>query len=113
MVALAGKGSSMNAPVWYCVRIASVDVQAGRHIAIQHQFEAVFRHFGGKHNDVAMYSSRFQGDMLTLYFSPATNRYAASFLRQINAEACAQPADVEGLVVGHTGTMRKLLGRGT
>jgi hypothetical protein len=58
-------------------------VQAGQHIAIQRQSEAVFRHFRGKHNDVAMYSSSFQGDILTLYFSPATNRYAASSLRQI------------------------------
>jgi hypothetical protein len=101
----------MNAPVWYCVRIPSIDVQAGRHIAIQDQFEAVFRHLRGQHNDVAMYSSGFQGDIVTLYFSPATNRYAPSFLRQINAEACDQPADVEGFLVGHTGTMRKLLGR--
>jgi hypothetical protein len=101
----------MNAPVWYCVRIPNIDVQAGRHIAIQGQFEATFRQFGGKHNDVAMYSSGFQGGILTLYFSPATNRYAASFLRQINAQACDQPADVEGFLVGHTGTMRKLLGR--
>jgi hypothetical protein len=101
----------MNAPVWYCVRIPSIDVQAGRHIAIQDQFEAAFRHFRGQHNDVAMYSSAFQADILTLYFSPATNRYAAAFLRQINAEACGRPADVEGFLVGHTGTMRKLLGR--
>jgi hypothetical protein len=101
----------MNAPVWYCVRMPSVDVQAGRHIAIQHQFESVFRHLGGKHNAVAMYSSGFQGDILTLYFSPATNEYAAPFLRQIKAEACDQPADVEGFLVGHTGTMRKLLSR--
>ena len=99
----------MNAPVWYCVQMPSVDVQAGRHIAIQHQFEAVFRHLRGKHNDVAMYSSGFQGDILTLYFSPATNEYAAPFLRQIKAEACDQPADVEGFLVGHTGTMRQLL----
>jgi hypothetical protein len=101
----------MNASVWYCVRIPGIDVQAGRHIAIQNQFEAEFRHFHGKHNDVAMYSSGFHGDILTLYFSPATNKYAASFLQQINAEACDQPADVEGLLVGHTGTMRRLLGR--
>jgi hypothetical protein len=91
----------------------SVDVQAGRHIAIQHQFETVFRHLSGKHNDVAMYSNGFQGDILTLYFSPATNEYAAPFLRLINAEACEQPADVEGFLVGHTGTMRKLLSRET
>jgi hypothetical protein len=101
----------MKAPVWYCVRIPSIDVQAGRHIAIQDQFEAEFRHLRGQHNDVAMYSSGFRGDTLTLYFSPATNTYAASFLRQIKAEACEQPADVEGFLVGHTGTMRKLLGR--
>jgi hypothetical protein len=99
----------MNTPVWYCVRIPGIDVQAGRHIAIQDQFESVFRSFRGRHNDVAMYSSGFQGDTLTLYFSPATNKYAASFLRQINAEPCDQPADVEGFLVGHTGTMRKLL----
>jgi hypothetical protein len=101
----------MNVPVWYCVRVASGDVQAGRHIAIKHQFEAVFRHLRGQHNDVAMYSSGIQGDILTLYFSPATNDYAAPFLRQIQAEACDQPADVEGFLVGHTGTMRKLLSR--
>jgi hypothetical protein len=101
----------MNAPVWYCVRIPGTDVQAGRHIAIQGEFEAVFRHFYGKHNDVAMYSSGLKGDILTLYFSPATNKYARSFLRQINAEACDRPADVEGFLVGHTGTMRKLLVR--
>jgi hypothetical protein len=71
----------------------------------------VFRHLSGKHNDVAMYSSGFQGDILTLYFSPATNEYAAPFLRHIEAEACGQPADVEGFLVGHTGTMRKLLSR--
>jgi hypothetical protein len=65
----------------------SVDVQAGRHIAIQHQFETVFRQFGGKHNDVAMYSSGIQGDILTLYFSPATNEYAAPFLRQIQGRS--------------------------
>jgi hypothetical protein len=88
-----------------------MDVQAGRQAAIKDQFEAVFRHLRGQHNDVAMYSSGFQGGILTLYFSPATNRYAASFLRQINAEACDRPADVEGFLVGHTGTMRKLLGR--
>jgi hypothetical protein len=101
----------MNAPVWYCVRMPGVDVQAGRHIAIQDQFETVFRQFGGKHNDVAMYSSGIQGDILTLYFSPATYEYAAPFLRQIKAEACDQPTDVEGFLVGHTGTMRKLLSR--
>jgi hypothetical protein len=101
----------MNAPVWYRVRIPDVDVQAGRHIEIQHQFESVFREFGGKHNDVAMYSSDFQGNNLTLYFSPATKRYAASFLRQIKAETCDQPEDVEGFLVGHTGSMRKLLTR--
>jgi hypothetical protein len=101
----------MNAPAWYCVRIPSIDVQAGRHIAIKDQFEAVFRELRGQHNDVAMYSSGFQGDILTLYFSPATNLYAAPFLRQISAEACDPPADVEGFLVGHTGTMRKLLGR--
>jgi hypothetical protein len=101
----------MNAPVWYCVQIPSTDVQSGRHIAIQHQFEEVFRHFNGQHNDVAMYSSSFRGDVVTLYFSPATNKYAASFLLQINAQPCGQPADIEGFVVGHTGTMRKLLGR--
>ena len=101
----------MNVPVWYCVRMPAVDVHAGRHIAIQHQFETVFRQLGGKHNDVAMYSSGFQGDILTLYFFPATNAYAAPFLRQIEAEACDQPADVEGFLVGHTGTMRKLLSR--
>jgi hypothetical protein len=101
----------MNAPVWYRVRMPSIDVQAGRHIAIQGQFEAEFRQFRGQHNDVAMYSSRFHDDTVTLYFSPATNRYAASFLRQINAEPCDQPADIEGFLVGHTGTMRKLLGR--
>jgi hypothetical protein len=101
----------MNAPVWYRVRISSNDVQAGRHIAVQDQFEAEFRRLRGQHNDVAMYSSGFHGDILTLYFSPATNRHAASFLRQINAEPCDQPADVEGFLVGHTGTMRRLLGR--
>ena len=101
----------MNAPVWYCVRMPSVDVQAGRHIAIQHQFETVFRHLSGKHNDVAAYSSGFQGAILTLYSSPTTIEYAAPFLRQIRAEACDQPADVAGFLVGHTGTMRKLLGR--
>jgi hypothetical protein len=89
----------------------SEDVQAGRHVEIQHQFETVFRHLRGRHNDVAMYSSGFQGDMLTLYFSPATHQYAPSFLTEINAEACDQPADVEGFLVGHTGTMRKLLSR--
>jgi hypothetical protein len=56
-----------------------------------------------------MYSSGFQGGTLTLYFSPATNEHASSFLRQIKAEACARPADVAGFLVGHTGTMRKLL----
>jgi hypothetical protein len=101
----------MDPPVWYRVRIASVDVHAGRHIAIQHQFETVFRHFCGKHNDVAMFSSGIQEGIVTLYFSPATNEYAAPFLRQIEAEACDQPADVEGFLVGHTGTMRKLLTR--
>ena len=101
----------MNQPVWYSVRLASVDVQAGRHIAIKDQFETVFRELGGRHNDVAMYSSGLQGDILTLYFSPATSEYAASFLRQINAETCDRPAGVEGFLVGHTGTMRKLLGR--
>jgi hypothetical protein len=64
-----------------------------------------------EHNDVALYSSGFQGDILNLYFSPATNKHAAPFLRQIQAEACSQPADVEGFLVGHTGTMRKLLTR--
>ena len=103
----------MEAPVWYCVRMPDADVQAGRHIAIQHQFEEVFREFGGQHNDVAMYSSRFQGQILTLYFSPATHKYAAPFLREIKAEACARPADVEGFLVGHTGTMRKLLDPGS
>lgn len=87
------------------------DVEAGRHIEIQREFETVFRHLRGKHNNVAMYSSGFHGDFLTLYFSPATNEYAASFLRQIQAEACELPADVEGFLVGHTGTMRKLLTR--
>ena len=101
----------MNAPVWYCVRMPGVDVQAGRHIEIQHQFETVFREFAGKHNDVAMYSSGLEGDFLTLYFSPATRQYAAPFLRQIKAEPCAQPEDVEGFLVGHTGSMRKLLTR--
>jgi hypothetical protein len=101
----------MKPPVWYCVRMPSIDVQAGRHIAIQHQFETEFRHLRGKHNDVAMYSSGIHGDILTLYFSPATNDYAAPFLRQIGAEACDRPADVEGFLVGHTGTMRKLLTR--
>ena len=101
----------MKPPVWFCVRMPSVDVQAGRHIAIQHQFETVFRQFGGKHNDVAMYSSGIRGDSLTLYFSPATDEYAAPFLQQIQAEACDQPADVKGFLVGHTGTMRKLLTR--
>jgi hypothetical protein len=101
----------MDSPAWYCVRMSSVEVQGGRHIAIQHQFETVFREFGGEHNDVAMYSSDFQGDTLTLYFSPATQEYAAPFLRQIKAEACDQPEDVEGFLVGHTGTMRKLLRR--
>jgi hypothetical protein len=101
----------MNAPVWYCVRMPSTDVQDGRHIAIQHQFETVFRHLRGQHNDVAMYSSGFHEGILTLYFSPATNEYAASFLHQIKAEVCDRPADVEGFLVGHTGTMRKLLTR--
>jgi hypothetical protein len=100
----------MNAPVWYCVRIPSTDVQAGRQAAIKDQFEEVFRHLRGQHNDVAMYSSGLQGGTLTLYFSPATKKYAASFLREIDAEACARPEDVEGFLVGHTGTMRKLLG---
>jgi hypothetical protein len=95
----------MNSPVSYCVRMPSLDVQAGRHIAIQHQFETVFRHLRGKHNDVAMYSSGFQGDNTpTLYSSRATHEYAASL-----AEACDQHADVEGFLVGHAGTMRKLL----
>ena|ERR1700733_7123817 len=101
----------MKEPVWYCVRMPGVDVEDGRHIAIQHQFETVFRSLRGKHNDVAMYSSGFHAGFLTLYFSPATNEYAASFLQQIEAEACDQPADVEGFLVGHTGTMRKLLSR--
>lgn len=101
----------MNAPVWHCVRMSGADVEAGRHIAIQHQFETVFRSLRGKHNDVAMYSSGFHGGVLTLYFSPATNECAAPFLQQITAEACDQPADVEGFLVGHTGTMRKLLDR--
>jgi len=101
----------MNAPVWYCVRMTSADVQAGRHIAIQDQFETEFRQLRGLHNNVAMYSSGFQGDMLTLYFSPATNEYAAPFLRDIKAVACDRPENVEGFLVGHTGTMRKLLGR--
>jgi hypothetical protein len=101
----------MSTPVWYRVQMPSADVQAGHHIEIQHQFETLFRHLRGKHNDVAMYSSGFQGDVLTLYFSPATHEYAASFLSQINAEACEKPADVEGFLVGHTGTMRKLLSR--
>jgi hypothetical protein len=87
------------------------DVQAGRHIAIQQQFETAFRKFRGRHNDVAMYSSGFQGDIVTLYFSPATNRYAKPFLQQIKAEACAPPSNVEGFLVGHTATMRKLLSR--
>jgi hypothetical protein len=100
----------MTAPVWYCVRIPSVDVQAGRLVAIKDEFETVFRELRGQHNDVAMYSSGFQGDILTLYFSPATNRYAAPFLQQIRAEACDRPENVEGFLVGHTGTMRRLLG---
>ena len=58
-----------------------------------------------------MYSSGLEGDILTLYFSPATDKYAASFLRRIKAEACDQPEDVEGFLVGHTGSMRKLLTR--
>src|ERR1700689_1441703 len=99
------------APVWYCVRMPSAEVQADRHIAIQHQFEIVFRKFRGTHNDVAMYSSGFQGDILTLYFSPATEKFAAPFLQQIKAEACASPSDVEGCLVGPTGKMRKLLAR--
>jgi hypothetical protein len=86
-------------------------MQAGLHIAIQKQFEAVFRHLRGQHNDVALYSSALHGDGVTLYFSPATNTYAASFLQEIRAKACEQPEDVEGFVVGHTGTMRKLLKR--
>jgi hypothetical protein len=101
----------MNTPIWYCVRMPGTDVEAGRHIAIQDQFETVFREFRGKHNDVAMYSSGLQDDVLTLYFSPATSVYAPAFLRQINAEKCAQPSNVEGFLVGHTGTMRQLLGR--
>jgi hypothetical protein len=101
----------MSSSVWYRVQMPSADVEAGRHIETQRQFETVFRHLRGKHNDVAMYSSGFQGDVLTLYFSPATHEYAASFLSQINAEACEKPADVEGFLVGHTGTMRKLLSR--
>jgi len=101
----------MDATVWYCVRLDNADVQAGRHIAIQHQFETVFRGFRGKHNDVGMYSSGLQSKFLTLYFSPATNQHAAPFLQEINAEACALPANVEGFLVGHTGTMRQLLAR--
>ena len=101
----------MNAPVWYCVRMPGADVTAGRHIAIQHQFETVFRSLHGKHNNVAMYSSGYQRDILTLYFSPATNEYAAPFLREIKAETCDQPVDIKGFLVGHTGTMRKLLSR--
>ena len=84
-------------------------MQAGRHIAIQKQFEEVFRHLRGRHNDVALYSSALNGDAVTLYFSPATNTYAQSFLLQIGAKPCDQPTDVEGFIVGHTGTMRKLL----
>jgi hypothetical protein len=103
--------ASMDTPVWYRVRMPSDEVQAGRHIAIQQQFEIVFRQLRGKHNDVAMYSSGFQGNVLTLYFSPATHKYAATFLQDIQAEVCDQPADVEGFLVGHTGTMRKLLSR--
>ena len=85
-------------------------MQAGLHVAIQNQFEAVFRQLRGQHNDVAMYGGGLQGDALTLYFSPATHRYAASFLQQINAQPCDRPADIEAFIVGHTGTMRKLLG---
>src|ERR1700735_455615 len=99
----------MNAPIWYCARMPSVDVQAGRHIARQHQFETVFRHLSGKHNDVAAYSSGFQGAILTLYSSPTTIAYAAPFLRQIRAEACDQPADVEGFLMGHTGNNAQAL----
>ena len=58
-----------------------------------------------------MYSSGFQGAILTLYSSPTTIEYSAPFLRQIRAEACDQPADVEGFLMGHTGTTRKLLSR--
>jgi hypothetical protein len=101
----------MNTAVWYCVRMPGADVEAGRHIDIQREFETLFRHLRGKHNNVAMYSSGFHGGTLILYFSPATHEYAAPFLRQINAEACDRPADVEGFLVGHTGTMRKLLTR--
>jgi|HubBroStandDraft_2_1064218.scaffolds.fasta_scaffold555197_1 hypothetical protein len=101
----------MNAPDWYCVRMPGVDVQEGRHLEIQRLFEAVFRSLRGKHNDVAMYSSGFHHGILTLYFSPAANEHAAPLLRQIGAEACDKPADIEGFLVGHTGTMRKLLTR--
>jgi hypothetical protein len=100
----------MDAKVWYCVRLDAADIQAGRHIAIQHQFETVFRAFRGRHNDVGMYSSGFRSDFLMLYFSPATNQHAAPFLQEINAKACPQPENIEGFLVGHTGTMRQLLG---
>jgi hypothetical protein len=46
----------MNPQVWYCVRIPSVDMQSGRHIAIKDEFETVFRELRGQHNaDVRRY----------------------------------------------------------
>jgi len=100
----------MNDRPWYRVRLSADPAGARRQIEIQNIFERVYIAAGGP-RDAAMYSTGLSGpNGFCAYFSPGTMDRFEPFLRQIGAEAAAMPTDVMGFLVGHTETMRELLG---
>jgi broad specificity phosphatase PhoE len=98
---------------WYKVQLTEDVAGARRQIEIQNEFEQLYLAELGP-RDVAMYSTGLIGDAngFCAYFSPPTAAFErfAAFLQRIGAEPCARPTDVNAFLVGHTATMRELLG---
>jgi hypothetical protein len=96
---------------WYKVELTDDLAGAQRQAAIQNEFEQLYLAELGP-SSVAMYSTGIQGDAdgFRVYFSPATAERFAAFLSRIGAKPCAPPTDVRAFLVGHTATMREVLG---
>jgi hypothetical protein len=105
------RGQIMSEQTWYKVALTDDLAGARRQTEIQNEFEQLYTAALGP-KDVGMYSTGMIGDSASfcVYFSPATSKRFGMFLQKIGAEPCARPTDARAFLVGHTATMREMLG---
>ncbi|MGA8709249.1 MAG: hypothetical protein WB646_19940 [Steroidobacteraceae bacterium] len=77
-----------------------MDIARNWHGILLGHFETFFRALKGP-RDMAMYSTRMDADVVTLYFSPTTEGHAPSFIRFACAEVCDPPDEPLHFLAGH------------